>query len=46
LWGAIAIQFYDEKREVYRFKRGEVDGEALKAGVAYKLNDKHEFVEA
>ena len=45
-WGAIRIQYFDAKRDVYRWKSGEIDGETLKPNVAYRLNDKAEFVEA
>jgi hypothetical protein len=46
LWGSICIQYYDGKRDVYRWKSGEIDGEALKPGVAYRLNEQAEFIEA
>ena len=43
-YGVIAIEYYDRERGIYRRKFGEVDGETLKPGVAYKLNDAAEFV--
>lgn len=46
-WGFVIIEYHDDENDVWRKKIGEItpDGK-LKAGVAYKLNDKHEFVEA
>jgi hypothetical protein len=46
LYGVITILYYDHKADAYRCKAGEIDGEKLKANVAYRLNDKAEFVPA
>ena len=43
MWGSIRIKYYDRERDVYRWKAGEIDGETLKSGVRYRLNDKAEF---
>jgi hypothetical protein len=44
LYGAISILYYDAKRDAYRRRVGEIDGETLKAGVAYRLDDNAQFV--
>ena len=46
LYGAISIEYYDTKREAYRRKVGEIDGEMLKPGVAYRLDESANFIEA
>ena len=45
-WGFVIIEYYDDEKDVWRKKIGEItpDGK-LKSGVAYKLNYKHEFEE-
>jgi len=42
--GVLVIEFYDGTK--YRKRCAEVDGEKIKANVAYRLNDQGEFVEA
>ena len=45
--GTIIIEYYDEAKSAWRKKIGEVTVNGkIRAGVAYKLNDKHEFVKA
>ena len=46
LYGVISILYYDNRADAYRRKAGEIDGEKLKPGVAYRLDDKNEFTPA
>jgi hypothetical protein len=46
LYGAISILYYDAKLDAYRRRVGEIDGETLKPGVKYRLNDDAQFVVA
>lgn len=43
--GAISILFYDRKKGKYLRKIGAIDGENLKPGVAYRLDENGFFVE-